>query len=61
MGRKGVSKRKPGKTKSGPVTIAGNNAGSAKSRITDNLPVEAPERGAAIPSNRGGIKPSSKH
>jgi hypothetical protein len=61
MGRKGVSKRKPSKTKSGPVSIGGNNsAGAFSTKITENLPVQAPERSKAIPPNRGGLKPSSK-
>jgi len=61
MGRKGVSKRKPSKTKSGPVSIGNNNStGSFGARISVNLPVQAPEKTKAIPPNRGGLKPSSK-
>jgi hypothetical protein len=62
MGRKGVSKRKPTKTKSGPVSITGNNsANSFSARVAENLPIQGPERNKAIPPTRGGIKPSSKH
>jgi len=59
MGRKGVSKHKPSKTKSGPVTIGSNSAGSIGSKMAD-LPVQVPEKGAAIPQKRGGIKPTSR-
>ena len=50
MGRKGASKRKPSKTKSGPVSIGNNNStGSFGTRISVNLPVQAPEKTKAIP------------
>jgi hypothetical protein len=62
MGRKGVSKRKPVKTKSGPVSIPGNSSSSSFSaRVAEALPVQAQEKGKMAPANRGGIKPASKH
>jgi hypothetical protein len=60
MGRKGVSKRKPTKTKSGPVSIGGSSAGSFGAKMTENLPVQPPEKSIAVPSNPGRVKPSSK-
>jgi hypothetical protein len=61
MGRKGTSKGKSKKTKTGPVVIGGGSDGSFGSKINGAMPAKVTDRGASVPQNRGGIKPSSKH
>ena len=60
MGRKGASKRKPSQTKSKP--LSGKDAGGSISSVmqaTENQPAKSLEPSQAVPSTKGGLKPSS--
>lgn len=60
MGRKGVSKRKPGKTKSKPF-VGGAASGSVSSSVqaAESQPIRAIEPDKAAPATKGGGKPFS--
>ncbi len=60
MGRKGVSKRKPSKTKSKP--FAGRIAGGSVSSVmqaAESQPAKSMDTGKVSPSTKGSEKPST--